>query len=303
VKHLVFVCALLLAACGSGSDDPDGGGGEIDGSADAGGCPVTPAGDPATVPLRGACPLEDRLGGFKIVENGDYTAISGEISDGVVPQSVLEEVASDGDCRLLRRNNPFCSPGCDGTETCREDGVCIPFPRQQDVGTVSVQGLAACSAMTARQPGNSYYETELPHPGFAAGDLVRLTTLAGDFGPLELHGVGIAPLAAEDPDLAVVAGEPLPVTWNAAPEGARSRILLSLNIDQHGVTPVTLVCDFPDTGSATISASMIDQLFGGGVSGFPNARIVRHTTDSQAVGDGCVELIVASERLVNVTTD
>jgi hypothetical protein len=296
------IAGLLAAACGSsGSSDVDGGGGQVDAGADAGGCPVTPPGDPATVELRGACPLSEAYGSFQVYENGQYSAIAGSLSDGVVPQTILEEIAAEGDCKLLRRPNPFCNPPCETGETCRQDGVCVPFPLQQDIGAVTIQGLAECFELTARQPGNSYYETDVPHPAFAPGALVRMTTGAGAFGPLELHGVGVTPLVVETTELTVARGTALSLAWGAPQEGARSRVRFHLNIDQHGTSPVTIFCDFPDTGSATVPAAMVDAMFDAGVSGFPNSKMVRRTVDSQAAGEGCAELIVASDRTISIT--
>ena len=92
--------------------------------------------------LRGPCALADRVGGFSVAMEEIYTAFSGSVADGVVPVTVLEQVGGEGDCVLLRRNNPFCDPPCSPGQTCDFDGSCIPYPVNQDVGTVSVSGLA-----------------------------------------------------------------------------------------------------------------------------------------------------------------
>ena len=69
-----------------------------------------------------------------------YSAFSGSVADAVVPLNVLEQVGEDGDCTLLRRNNPFCDPGCAAGETCDFDGNCLPFPVNRDVGVTLVAG-------------------------------------------------------------------------------------------------------------------------------------------------------------------
>jgi hypothetical protein len=301
-----IVASLLVSifvGCSPPAPDGEGdaaiGDGGVDGGADGTtGC-VTP-GDPVTAPLRGACPLEDRLGGFEVYENGQYYALSGEIANGVVPLTVLEEIGSEGDCKLLRRPNPFCSPSCGSSDTCSLDGECVPYPLSQDVGIVRFEGLAECLELQARF-GNKYYDTELPQPAFAAGDLVRMTTGEGTYGPLELWGVGVTPLQGATVDWTLEQGTPLPIQWIAAPEGARSRVLLHVNIDQHGATPLTIVCEVADTGQYEISATLVDDLFAAGVSGFPNAGIPRQTVDARTIAAGCVDLVVASKRTANVT--
>jgi hypothetical protein len=83
------------------------------------------------------------------------------------------------------------------------------------------------------------------------------------------------------------------VTWDAPAADARTRALLRLSIDQHGTTPVTLVCDFADTGVGEIPQTVIDELVAAGISGFPNGTLTRRTVDRQEVSDGCMEFQVA----------
>ena len=85
-------------------------------------------------------------------------------------------------------------------------------------------------------------------------------------------------------------------TWTAPTTAGRGEVRLRLNIDQHGVTPVSLYCSFEDDGSAVVPASVIDGLLAQGVSGFPSVLMSRRTVDRQDVGDGCMEFIVQSPR-------
>ena len=71
-------------------------------------------------------------------------------------------------------------------------------------------------------------------------------------------------------------------------------VRLNLNVDQHGVTPVTLVCDVPDTGSFTVPEKLTTALIGLGVSGFATANLYRRTTDAVTTPVGCVDLLVQS---------
>jgi hypothetical protein len=76
---------------------------------------------------------------------------------------------------------------------------------------------------------------------------------------------------------------------------------VELSIDQHGLSPLSLRCLFPDTGEATIPADVIDGLIGAGVTGFPFGRLVRMTADSVQTEVGCVELRVGSPVAADVS--
>jgi hypothetical protein len=265
----------------------------------------TPVGDPATIALAGECPLETRYGGFNVDVYEEYSLVSGSVADGVNPVTILEEMAAESGCRLLRRNNPFCDPPCDAGDVCDFDGTCIPFPSNQDLGTVSVGGLAEDVVMRPIEPGRQYFDTTVPHPVFEPGDLVELRSWDTTFGSdVTLHGVGVEPITTAGLDTWVIFdNQPLHVTWNAPGDSLQSRVWVKLNIDQHGTTPVTMYCDLPDSGSADLPASLLHTLINFGVTGFPNATIARRTVDSTAIGGGCMELSVTSPTQPSVRVD
>ena len=283
---------LVLPGCPGEADDDDAA--DDDATAD------DDDGDPSTIPLAGPCDLEGRRGGFVVEAYGDYSIVDGTVEDGTVPISVLEQVAAGGDCRLMRRNNPFCDPPCEADETCDHDGTCIPYPEPVDLGTVTVGGLSADVSMDPVMPGYSYFDTSLPHPAFDPMALVTLRTTGGALDPFTLHGVGVHPLEVTGEGWIVDEGQPLAVGWTAPVGEARSTVDLRLNIDQHGISPVTIWCAFTDTGSAEIPVAVIDALVAAGVSGFPNGSLRRRTADSTVVGGGCVDLLVAAPRTVDV---
>ena len=126
---------LLLIAC---TADPE----PLDTSSEV----PDPTGDPATVELLGTCPMASDLGGF-VVEISDLSLVDGRVRDGVVPISVLTEVTSAGECEVLRRENPYCDPGCDVDETCDLDEQCVDYPSDVDLGTVTVAGLVEDGVM------------------------------------------------------------------------------------------------------------------------------------------------------------
>lgn len=257
--------------------------------------------DPATVPLAGACPLDSDFGGFHVLSAESGSAVDGDVSDGVVPQSVLEEVQRVDDCFVLRRNNPHCEPACAAGETCDFEGECLPYPAKQDLGTVTVAGLVIDVVMEPVFPGNTYYDTTVPTPPFDPGQLIALDMPGGVYGPLTLYGVGVEPLVSGDSLWTIETGNDMTVHWDA-PTGdtVRSEIGLSVNVDQHGTSPGAVYCTFEDDGEGTVPAVMIDFLVEAGVTGFPSGALERRTQDHGDAGSGCMDFTVVAPVTVDV---
>lgn len=259
--------------------------------------------DPSRITLRGACPQEDRLGGFSVQMNEDvgYTAFDGVVRNGVIPNAVRDVVREDGGCRLLRRRRLSCDPPCPSGQTCGLQQQCVPSPVGQDMGPVRTLGLARSIEVMPQQPGYSYFYTRLPHPGVEAGAVVQLTAPTPRFlSPLELYGVGVRQLVPLDARWVLTEGQPLAIHWEPPAAGARSSVFVELNIDLHGLTPLLLTCELPDTGTATVSREMIDGLIGAGVTGFPEGRVTRRTADRLQAPEGCVDFVVSSSRKVEL---
>ena len=237
------------------------------------------------------CPLDARVGVFEIgVDTYGLAAITGYVADRVNPLQVLEAKESDGPCTLLERPNPLCDPPCTGSQQCAAANQCVPYPENQDAGTVAITGLSVPVALSADGQGN-YTKTDFDAAPFAPGANLELTATGGTTGTFSLQGEGVALLELPTKTWPFHAGEPLTIAWT--PGNGVGTIRLNLNVDQHGVTPVTLVCDVPDTGSFTVPASMTTALWGYGVSGAPSSSIVRRTVDSVQTAFGCVELVVS----------
>lgn len=286
---------LFLFACDFSNDDN----GSADSATDSG--LANPDGDPATVPLLGYCPLETHWGEFVVEAYDTYSIVDGQMNDGVVPATVLELAAEEGDCKLLKRNNPYCDPTCDPGYTCDFSGECVVYPLGVDLGTVTISGLVDLVTMEPLGSGYQYFDTRISHPAFEPGVLVQLQTEGGSLAPFTLHAVGVSLLVPTSNLWEVAKSTALVVSWDAPTTQVRSTVDLSLNIDQHGITPVTLQCSFVDDGSAEVPASVLDALFAFGVSGYPSANIARRTVDSTTIGDGCVDFALGHEVLVDVT--
>lgn len=259
--------------------------------------------DPTLITMRGACPQEDRIGGFSVQMNEDvgYTAFDGVVRNGIIPNAIRDVTADEGGCRLLRRRRLTCDPPCPPGETCGVTQMCIPSPVGQSMGRVSVYGLARSIDVMPQQPGQTYFFTRLPHPGVAVGAVVQLIAPTPQyFAPLELYGVGVRAVVPRDSKWILTEDQPLRVSWEPPAAASPTNVFIELNIDLHGLTPLLLVCDVPDTGTATISANIVNQFISGGVTGFPEGRVTRRTADSLVRPEGCVDFTVYSTRRVEL---
>jgi hypothetical protein len=298
------------AACSSDADDPNtpsagaaGNAGSLAGT--GGGSGVSGqtggAGGARSGTLRGECDLATRVGRFSVEGQSDFGVVQGAVFEGVVPTAIPRLVSEAGPCRLLERRNLVCTPACVGSATCGEDGVCIPYPRQISVGNVTISGLTQPTSLSPQNPGNGYFAPGADNPPFAVGSEITLTA-AGDSGRpgFELKGFGSPPLGTK-PSWLIERGKGLNVLWQNGDSGARTRVTVELSVDQHGLSPLTLACEFEDTGTASVPATMIDGLLDSGVSGFPNGRIFRRTADRVLLDHGCVDLLVGSPLAADVS--
>ncbi|MBU1241605.1 hypothetical protein KJ612_00235 [Myxococcota bacterium] len=257
--------------------------------------------DPTKITLHGACAADVCIGGFQVQTNEDmgYTMIEGRVYDGIIPGRVLELIQTEGDCRLEKPRRLFCDPSCTSGFTCGFEEICIPMPLQQDMGTVVLRGLVERLALKPL-PGNSYSYSQLPYPGVEVDHVIQLRTTSGYLGPMELYGIGVSQLVPTASAWTLAKGQDLVIGWTAPPEGAKSRIYLDIQIDLHGLTPLVLSCNLPDTGSATIPSAIIDGLMEAGVTGYPTGRVTRRTEDSLTATQGCIDFFVTSVRTMTV---
>jgi len=249
----------------------------------------------------GACPESTRAGRFVIDQTIDFAFVDGQVSDAVLPTDVRTEVFAEGDCHIMRRENPFCDPPCGGDETCSLDGECVPYPTSLDLGTVEVRGLSSAVAMEPVEPANTYFDTSLANPPWAPGDPLELLSSGGDIAPLEMHGTAPDTLEGGTDLLTLVSGQDLAITWTAPTTDAGTEVVLVLRIDQHGTTPSALECVFADTGAGTVSGATLSTLVDAGLTGFPAGELRRRTADHADLDNGtCVELLARSVHVPRV---
>lgn len=243
------------------------------------------------------CPNNTKVGSFEVAHWDFYASIAGEVADGIIPLTVLQEVGAVGECKLMQKNNPFCTPSCAAGELCNHDGTCLPYPATLDVGTVSIGGLTV-SADLEPNITKGYAKTDLPFPAYVPGMPITLSASGADVPGFTMQAWAVPELEIPTEASTLKPGQDFEVSWTGS-EGP-GRMHMALNVDQHGNSPVTLICDVADSGTATISATLIDQLLGYGVSGFATFDMYRRTVDSVDLTPGCVELSVFSYRLGKV---
>lgn len=248
---------------------------------------------------RGACDLADRVGRFTFEAQSDFGVVQGSVSSGVVPSAVPDVVVDSGDCRLNKRRTLTCLPACVAGETCGEGGECIPFPEPVGVGRVDVTGLTKSTSMAGQAPSFLYFAPGADNPPYVPLSEITLSASGGATPPFHLFGVGSEPLTAS-PTWVLQENEDFEITWPASDAGAGTTVFVEVTVDQHGASPLSLSCEFADTGNAVVPASMIDQLLTAGISGFPNGRITRRTVDHVDVNLGCIELAVGSPRSASI---
>lgn len=238
-----------------------------------------------------ACPLNSRVGFFEVANWQGYSTVAGEVSEGVIPLTVLQPLEQEGGCWLMRRENPFCDPPCGAGQLCDHSSKCIPYPEKKSVGTVTISGLNEPVEMNP-DPVNNYYDTTVPYPLFDPMSPIKLTATGGQLEGFSLSAVGVATLNVPNVEWTMKKNEPLPLVWEPVTSGAH--IYLSINVDQHGNSPVTMFCEFDDNGNAEVPSTLVTKLLEYGVSGFATADMYRRTLDSITISTGCVELLVFS---------
>jgi hypothetical protein len=297
--------SLVCAACGSDDDAgaPASGGAGAGGGAGTGGSAGADDGVAANQIPYEPCAVENAVGQFLVTLGDGFTSVEGKVEDGVVPSLIPTELQRAGECRLVTLPNLLCDPGCTpATQTCGDNNQCLPIPQAHDVGTVTVTGLARDVQMTPNAATGNYRPgpPALPHPGFAPGADLRISTSGGDYEPFQLRGWGISALELPDP-IAVSEGQPATISWAPPADAGPARVYAVLNVNNHGSSNTKIECDFADTGTGVIPAALVDALIARGASGFPTITLQRRTATSVDIPPGCVQFLVSSGGEFDIT--
>lgn len=249
--------------------------------------------DPFAAQLAGACAPEKRVGRFEVLEDALYgSSVAGNVADRIDALQILVAQQTEGACTLWQRKAATCTPACTGTQQCVRDQGCKAFPAPLSTGAVTVAGLVKPVVMQPKGANLDYFFTDFDAAPAAVSSKLQLTSAGAAAAALSLQGLGVPAIELVNPKWTVTKGQALTVQWKTQPGPWQIRV--ALNVDQHGLSPVTVLCESPDTGSLTLSANLITALLNFGVSGAATATVERRTADHQDLAQGCVELIVAS---------
>jgi hypothetical protein len=305
VGALLAAAALMGSSAGCGGGGGSGGSGGVGGSGNTGGNGNTGGGGP----LAGPCEdLSTRIGGFTVslieemTGNPAHTAFGGGARNRPHPNDVwTQEGTTMNGCKLIAGPSYSCTPACTGGQICGGPNQCVDEPRFQDAGTLTLVGLGSAAitimpvAPTVPQYSWSPPSTmPLPHPPFAFGINVGLTSTGAAIPALALGGRGIEPLVAGNTNAMFIKGEPFTFTWTAPAQTGPARIRAGMEIAHHGGVAARIECDLPDTGTATIPATLLSALIDKGLFGFPELTIARATYDSVMTSAGCIDFGVVS---------
>lgn len=225
-----------------------------------------------------------------------YTAIIGSVKDHADPVMVpLVQAAKDGDCALFKPHVPFCATSC-GQGVCVADDTCASYGTNQDVGAVTLTGVAkqaGAPPLTLTYVNKTYQppaDQTPAYPPFAEGDDIAVSATGGAYGPFSTHAKGIAPLALTGNVFTLEKNQSFTLTWAAAGAGATSTVHLRVDISHHGGLKGEIDCDAADSGSLTISAALVTQLLNLGYAGYPSFTFTRISVGSTLIAPGRVEL-------------
>ena len=239
--------------------------------------------------------------------NPAYAAVAGSVFDGpTLAATQLVKAATDGDCTLFTPYVPVCVTACGGTATCVADGVCHDNPTTEDVGTITLVGVAdqaGTSPLTLTSVEGNYSaagDQEPAYPPFAEGADVEVRATAGAAGAFSIHAKGIAPLVLASATITVATNQPLTLSWTAAGPAATSTIHAHLDISHHGGLKGEIDCDTADSGSLTISAALVTQLVNLGYAGYPSVTVSRSAVGSTLSSLGLVELRLGEDLIRDV---
>ena len=282
-----------MAAAGAGGGGGGAGGSASDASGEA---------NAAIPPLTTYNPCKDemRSGELTLERAAAFTGLTGNVRDAVeinqvgVPAPMTAGV-DYGACKLMHPPPPTapCSPPCGAGQICVAS-ACRPQPTAQDVGTMVLSGIISGS-LTLKLTAGNYLNPPGVYPFFADHANLLLTASGGSgFAPFMLKGFGVELLQVPEAKLPVQMGQPVTVTWTPPKNKGPAKMYLNFSLNRHGSTDAWLDCVVEDTGSYTISAAVMKDLFAKGLSGFPSVELSRQTVDQTTTKSGCVHLVVKS---------
>lgn len=235
-----------------------------------------------------------------------FTSFLGRVYEAPVPDRLAwDEAASAHGCQLRIPEAPFCDPACGSSDVCTRESGCVPFPKAQELGAVTLTGLSA-TAIEMMPVASTYQlppEVSLPHPPTDEGAAIRLQSAGGAFDPFTIQAAGIAPLELTGPEALPLDGSAtLSLSWQPPADPSASRIQVKVDISHHGGLKGVIECDVEDDGSLEIDAELVAQLIELGTAGWPTVSLSRVATGGVNIAPGLVYMTVSSrvERALEV---
>jgi hypothetical protein len=224
------------------------------------------------------------------------------IDDGVYRHGQWITAAADGTCRLLV--HPTCATACTEPTFGAPANRCAAAPTRKDVGTMSFHGLAVPLELTFSWLPADYAQQTItdPFPPASPDAPITVATSGGAYAPFTLEARGVEPLVFDGANLTFGRGRSLDFTWTAPARPSAARIQAMVVLQPEVAGPM-IECMFPDTGAASVPASLLDPLLELGVNGRPHLYLSRRTVASTNIVPGCVELEVTALVKRNVAID
>ena len=245
------------------------------------------------------------------LNTGGYSMFAGKVFERPVAWGppVGERV---DDCAIISGVAvPTCWAGCTGTDVCT--GTCPPSA-PKSVGTIQVAGLTPPMTTDALSAGNYQTAIDTQHfPPATSGASLTMSAAGGDSGAFTLAGRAITAIRAHtDLDaLHLAPDQALTVTWEDPGRPGPARVMASVYLSNNspGATGPPndgrdyIRCEFADTGSGIVPASLLATVRALGVGQRPVVVVTRRSVNSTSVASGCVEFAVESTTSRNLTLD
>ncbi len=316
MKRLLLTTVVFSIACGSDAN-PSVNTTQSGGSANTGnGGSTSNAGNGSisAQPTQASDPDAPLVGSFTVsmpppdpaTGVGEAAAFQGVVRDGpAVEMTSWSVVEEDDHCTLYAPSIPFCDPACESGASCVTGDVCQTYPTAHSLGKATLTGLELSDgtrefSITPLRPNFNYLpgvSVSLVNPPVAEGDPVQLATAGGDYDPVTLVALGIAPLdfQSDGEALPFAPDAALALAWTPPAEPAQSEILIEVDISHHGGAKGKINCTAPDEGSLEISQALVSGLIDLGVAGFPTLRITRRSAGFANIEPGQVALEIISD--------
>jgi hypothetical protein len=287
IPILVVILVVSGTACGDDADRTPAAGagaGGTGGRAGSAGSLSGVGGESGSAPEPGELALYGTFNltlvpPFEETMSPAMTTFFGSVADGPRPRPSAwsERNAADG-CKLLVPTPLLCQPACGSAAACVGENTCARYPKNVDVGAVTLTGVGPSPISMELVAGNYQPKAgvSVPYPPCAEGEPITLAADGDGRGALELAASCIAPLEFAAP-LAYEAGKPLALRWNAPRVGSRSQIHVKIDLSHHGGTKGAIECSVPDQGSLEIPSVLLDALVELGVAGFPTVALTRES--------------------------